>query len=83
MWKKRCHLCHRDGTRTKFLSHSMPNLTTAAFQEGITDAQLETRIADGYGKPKPDGKTPMPAFRHKLSKDELKAVVAYVRSLRK
>lgn len=83
VWARHCHICHRDGSRTEFLHHKMPDLTSPAFQKTLTDAELEGRITHGYGKPKPDGKRPMPAFAHKLSAKDIGAVAAYVRSLRR
>jgi Cytochrome c553 len=49
-------------------------------QASFTDAKAATAIKDGV---KQNGKTTMKAFGGKLSDDEIKALVAYVRTLKK
>ena len=49
-------------------------------QASFTDAEAATAIKDGI---KEGGKTKMTAFGSKLSDDEIKALVAYVRTLKK
>jgi len=59
---------------------SAKDLSSAEVQAGFTDAQAADAIKNGVKK---DGKTKMKAFGDKLSEDEVKALVAYVRSLKK
>jgi mono/diheme cytochrome c family protein len=56
------------------------DLTDAGGQSSFTDAQAATAIKDGVTK---DGTTRMIAFGGKLTDDEIKALVAYVRALKK
>ena len=49
-------------------------------QASFTDADAAKAIKEGM---KEDGKTVMKAFGDKLSDDEIKALVAYVRTLKK
>ena len=56
------------------------DLTDPKVQASFTDAQAADAIKNGI---KEDGKTKMKAFGDKLSADEIKALVAYVRTLKK
>jgi mono/diheme cytochrome c family protein len=56
------------------------DLTDPKKQASFTDAQATTAIKDGV---KQNGKTTMKAFSGKLTDDEIKALVAYVRALKK
>ena len=49
-------------------------------QAGFTDAKATQSIKEGV---KENGKVTMKAFGDKLSDDEVKALVAYVRTLKK
>ena len=55
------------------------DLTDPGKQSSFTNAQAATAIKDGI---KQNGKTTMKAFSGKLSDAEIKALVAYVRSLK-
>ena len=55
------------------------DLTSAQVQASFTDAQAAAAIKDGV-KQKDSA---MPAFGGQLTDDEIKALVAYVRTLRK
>ena len=56
------------------------DLTNTGIQSSFTDAEAAAAIKDGVTK---EGITKMSAFGGKLSDDEIKALVAYVRSLKK
>lgn len=82
-WTKDCMQCHgktgaADTKMGKVLSAK--DLTSAQVQASFTDAQAADAIKNGI---KENGKTTMKAFGDKLSEDEIKALVAYVRSLKK
>ncbi|MCA1592029.1 MAG: cytochrome c [Acidobacteria bacterium] len=51
-----------------------PNLTNARWQARRSDSRIKGSIARGRGQ--------MPAFSKKLSRDEVAAVIAYVRTLK-
>src|SRR5438477_10923303 len=80
---KNCVQCHGaagkgDTKMGKMLNAA--NLTDPKKQASFTDAQAAAAIKDGI---KQNGKTAMKAFGGKLSNDEIKALVAYVRTLKK
>ena len=82
-WDKQCALCHgKDGAgQTKMGKKlKLKNYTDAAVQGEFTDEEAEKAIRDGV---KQDGKTRMKAYGAKLTEDEIKALVAHVRSLKK
>lgn len=82
-WNANCVQCHgktgnADTKMGKTLSAK--DLTDAKVQAGFTDAQATTAIKEGV---KENGKTTMKAFGSKLTADEVKALVAYVRTLKR
>ena len=82
-WTKYCAQCHgADGTANTPMGKKLnaKNLTDSKVQAAFTDAKAATSIKEGV---KENGKVTMKAFGDKLSDDEVKALVAYVRSLKK
>src|SRR5213079_1430638 len=81
-WANNCAQCHgasgKGDTKMGKMLNAM-DLTDPKKQSSFTDAQAATAIKDGI---KQNGKTTMKAFG-KLSDDEMKALVAYVRTLKK
>jgi len=82
-WANNCAQCHgttgKGDTKMGKMLNAM-DLTDPKKQSSFTDAQAAAAIKDGI---KQNGKTTMKAFRGKLSDDEIKALVAYVRKLKK
>ena len=82
-WNNNCAQCHgatgKGDTKMGKMLNAM-DLTDPKKQASFTDAQAATAIKDGV---KQNGKTTMKAFGGKLSDDEIKALVAYVRTLKK
>ena len=82
-WTNNCAQCHgasgRGDTKMGKMLNAM-DLTDPKKQASFTDAKAATSIKDGV---KQNGKTTMKAFGGKLSDDEIKALVAYVRTLKK
>src|SRR6266480_907711 len=82
-WANNCAQCHgatgKGDTKMGKMLNAM-DLTDPKKQSSFTDAQAAAAIKDGI---KQSGKTTMKAFGGKLSDDEIKALVAYVRSLKK
>jgi mono/diheme cytochrome c family protein len=74
----KCGLCHgKDGAGLpNWKSKGQPDFTNADWQNSHSDAQIAETIKNGKGKY-------MPAFKAKLSDDEVAAVVARVRAFRK
>ena len=68
-----CQKCHgKDGKGTKRgKGLGVPNFTDGEWQDATTDKQMITTITNG--------KKRMPKQGHKLSPEEIKAVVKYIR----
>jgi mono/diheme cytochrome c family protein len=83
LWTANCSPCHGpsgNGDTKMGKTLGAADLTDAKKQASFTDAQATTAIKDGV---KQNGKTAMKAFGGKLSDDDVKALVAYVRTLKK
>src|SRR5215471_18675475 len=82
-WANNCAQCHGPTGKADTKMGKMLNaadLTDPKKQASFTDAQAAAAIKNGI---KQNGKTTMKAFAGKLSDDEIKALVAYVRTLKK
>ncbi len=76
LYKAKCAVCHAaDGSGNSDMGKklSSPDLRSDAIQKE-TDAQLTDGITNGKGKT-------MPAYKSKLSEDQIKDLVAYIREL--
>jgi len=83
LWDANCAQCHgRDGKADTKMGKALSakDLTDPAVQSAFTDAKATASIKNGV---KENGKTTMKAFAGKLTDDEIKALVAYVRTLKK
>jgi cytochrome c6 len=78
LYAKNCASCHgRDGRGKTFkgkLKHAR-DLANSEWQGNVSDERLFNSIMNGKGK--------MPAFGKKLAEQEIDALVAYVRGLKK
>ena len=82
-WDANCAQCHgKSGNADTKMGKTLnaKDLTDAKVQAGFTDAKATESIKNGV---KENGKTTMKAFGGKLSDDDIKALVTYVRSLKK
>jgi mono/diheme cytochrome c family protein len=82
LWTANCTPCHGasgNGDTKMGKTLGAMDLTNASKQSSFTDAQATTAIKEGV---KQNGKTTMKAFP-KLSDADVKALVAYVRTLKK
>ncbi len=82
MFGKKCAGCHgKDGKAATTMGKklNMKDLTDPKVQAASTDAQWEKVILDGAKNA--DGKTVMPAT--KISADEAKGLVKYIRTLKR
>jgi mono/diheme cytochrome c family protein len=82
-WVNNCAQCHGPDGRanTKMGKQlSAKDLTDPKVQASFSDAKAAEVIKNGV---KQNGKTTMKAFGGKLTDDEIKALVAYVRTLKK
>jgi mono/diheme cytochrome c family protein len=74
-----CIACHgEDGKGNPAMKAKMedlPDFTNAAWQKKTTDSEMAETIKNGH--------KPMPAYKDKLSDDQIKSLVAYARSFAK
>lgn len=78
VYAARCTRCHgADGTGRTRMAEIVdpPDLTDAAWQRQRSHARMVASVTNGLG--------PMPAFKKKLTRQEIAAAVAYVRTLRR
>ena len=83
LWVANCTPCHGptgNGDTKMGKTLGAADLTDAKKQASFTDAQATDAIKNGV---KQNGKTTMKAFGGKLSDADIKALVAYVRTLKK
>ena len=82
-WANNCAQCHgpngKGDTKMGKMLGAM-DLTDAKKQASFSDAQAAAAIKEGI---KQNGKTTMKAFGGKLTDDEIKALITYVRTLKK
>jgi mono/diheme cytochrome c family protein len=77
-WAKNCASCHaKDGSGNTVMGKKsgVENYQDAKVQAKFTDAQATEIIKNGKDK--------MKAFKEKLTDDEIKALVAYIRTFKK
>jgi mono/diheme cytochrome c family protein len=82
-WDNNCAQCHgKDGRADTKMGKqlSAKDLTDPKVQAAFTDAKATQSIKEGV---KQGGKTTMKAFGGKLTDEEIKALVAYTRTLKK
>jgi len=82
-WDAKCTQCHgKTGAADTKMGKQLnaKDLTDPKVQAAFSDAKATASIKNGV---KENGKTTMTAFAGKLTDDEIKALVAYVRSLKK
>jgi cytochrome c6 len=78
LYAAKCAICHaKDGSGLpNWRSKGQPDFTDAKWQKSRTDAQISDATKNGKGKF-------MPAFKAKMSDEEITAVVARIRSFAK
>ncbi len=82
-WEARCQKCHGPDGRGKTQMGKkvhMPDFTKARWQKRHDDGEILKMINDGVEE---KGKRLMPAFKEKLTADQIDALVAYVRAFGK
>jgi len=80
IFEKRCTLCHgadgRSQTR-KGRQYKAPDFTSAKWQNSTTDEEIADAITNGVPK------TKMAPFREKLSQEQIRALIPYLRAFGK
>jgi mono/diheme cytochrome c family protein len=76
LYKSKCAMCHgADGTGSATGKTMGAHDFTTADVQGMSDAELSTIITNGKNK--------MPAYGKSLKADDIKGLVAYIRTLKK
>ncbi|HKP12858.1 MAG TPA: c-type cytochrome [Blastocatellia bacterium] len=70
-----CAVCHGADGKGNAQMKDIPNFTDAAWQKKATDAEIIGVIQNG--------KPPMPPYKSRLTDEQIKSLVTYVRSLAK
>jgi ubiquinol-cytochrome c reductase cytochrome b subunit len=76
LYRKYCLECHGNngkGLERRPSMPTIPDFNSRPWQDGVSDPQLKVSILDGKG-------TLMPAFADRVTDDQAKALVAYVRA---
>ncbi len=82
-WTKNCASCHGKDGKGQTKAGKMAGVkdqTDTQYQAGLTDDKMFAAIKDGL---KDGAKDKMKPFKDKLSDDEIKALIAHVRSFKK
>ena len=78
VYEARCTRCHgADGAGRTRMAEIVepPDMTDPAWQRQRSNARMIASVSNGHGQ--------MPAFKKKLSRQEIAASIAYVRTLRR
>jgi mono/diheme cytochrome c family protein len=82
-WEKKCAMCHGKDAKGKTKmceKFKCKDLTDPKVQGALTDDDLFHKISDGIKDA--SGKQSMPAYRDKLTEDEIREVVKFIRTLK-
>ena len=83
LWNQHCASCHgKDGSGSTMMGKKLgvKDYRDAKVQAAFSDGEAERAIKEGV---KTNGKQTMKPFGEKLSDADVKALVAYIRSLKK
>jgi cytochrome c len=85
LWKAKCASCHGQegkGDTEKGQQMKIGDMTSAAYQ-AKTDDELKTAILNGVHTEKGGAKQDMNGFKDDLTPDQVNALIAYIRTLKK
>jgi cytochrome c6 len=74
LFDAKCAMCHGKDGVAKPMAKGSANLNDAKWQEATKVEAIETVITDGKGK--------MKGYKDKMAADEIKAVAAYVKTIK-
>jgi cytochrome c553 len=86
VWKAKCASCHGadgKGQTEQGKKMSVADLSTSDWQSSFTDDKLKAAINDGVKRDKNGVKQEMEAYKSKLRPDQVDALVAHIRTLKK
>jgi mono/diheme cytochrome c family protein len=73
IYKARCKVCHGEDGVPKSFAEESAAFNDQAWKDGTSLEEIEKVVAEGRKR--------MPAFRNKLTPEQIKAVSAYVKTL--
>ena len=85
LWKAKCASCHGadgKGQTDQGKKMGVSDYTAAGWQKEHTDPALEKSISEGVTRVKNGKKQEMAPFKGKLDAAQIKALVAYIRTLK-
>jgi cytochrome c6 len=74
LYEAKCAMCHGKDGVAKPIAKGSANFNDVKWQEATKVEAIETAIADGKGK--------MKGYKNKMSAEEIKAVAAYVKTMK-
>jgi len=83
LWRQNCQRCHAaDGSAQNAMGRRLQirDYRDAEVQAAMTDEEIITATTDGVTK---DGKEVMPAYKDKLTEEQIAGFVAYIRAMKK
>jgi mono/diheme cytochrome c family protein len=86
LWKAKCGSCHGadgKGQTDQGKKMAVSDMTTAAWQSGITDDKIKAAISDGVKREKGGVKQEMDGYKAKLQPAQIDALTAHIRTLKK
>ncbi len=86
LWKSKCASCHgADGKGKTEQGEKMGirDFTTPAVQKDLTDDRIKKALTEGVNRTVDGKKQQMDSFKDDLTPDQVDALVAYIRSLKK
>jgi cytochrome c6 len=85
-WKAKCSSCHGEdgkGATEQGKKMGVRDMTSAEFAKDVTDAKMKDAITNGIKQTKNGKAQEMEPYKEKLKPEEVDALVAYVKSLKK
>ncbi len=85
-WKAKCASCHGadgKGQTEQGKKMAVADMSSAAWQSGITDDKIKAAIADGVKREKNGVKQEMEPYKAKLKPEQIDGLVTYIRGLKK
>ena len=85
-WKAKCASCHGadgKGQTDQGKKMAVADMTTAAWQKELTDEKIKAAINDGVKREKGGVKQEMDGYKAKLKPEQVDALTAYIRTLKK
>ena len=86
LWKAKCGSCHGadgKGQTDQGKKMAVADMSTAAWQGQFTDDKIKAAISDGVKRDKGGVKQEMDGYKAKLQPEQIDALTAHIRTLKK